>query len=93
MDDIRDQSPWGGARVRLNVLSERDLDDIHEATLQVLEQTGVWVEDAEALDVLADAGCAVDREVRSVRIPPGVVEDAIGSAPAEWRPRDLHQLL
>ena len=85
MDHVRDESRAGVAQVRLGVLSERDLDDLHEATLRVLEQTGVWVEDAEALDVFADAGCAVDRDARSVRIPPGVVDTAIGSAPAEWR--------
>jgi trimethylamine---corrinoid protein Co-methyltransferase len=71
-------------RFRLAVLSDRDLDDLHEATLKVLEQTGVWVEDDEALDVFADAGCEVDRDARSVRVPPDVVAAAIASAPAEW---------
>jgi trimethylamine---corrinoid protein Co-methyltransferase len=84
MDHVRDGSRIGGAPFRLGVLSERDLDDLHEATLTVLEETGVWVEDGEAIDVFADAGCAVDRDARSVRIPPDVVVAAIHSAPAEW---------
>jgi trimethylamine---corrinoid protein Co-methyltransferase len=70
--------------MHLAMLDDRDLDDIHGATLKVLEETGVWVEDDEALDTFADAGCMVDREVRSVRIPPAVVEAAIASAPSEW---------
>jgi hypothetical protein len=37
VDHVRDESRAGFAQVRLSVLSERDLDDIHEATLRVLE--------------------------------------------------------
>ncbi len=65
----------------LNVFTEAELDDIHLASLEVLERTGMWVEDDEALAIFADGGCRVDRESRMVRIPPHVVEDAIRSAP------------
>jgi trimethylamine--corrinoid protein Co-methyltransferase len=67
----------------LNVFTEAEMDDIHLATLEVLERTGVWVEDDEALDIYSDGGCRVDRESRMVKIPPHVVEDAIRSAPAK----------
>jgi trimethylamine--corrinoid protein Co-methyltransferase len=50
--------------------------------LQVLERTGVLVDDDEALDYFAAAGCYVDRGTRMVKIPPHVVEEAIASAPA-----------
>jgi trimethylamine---corrinoid protein Co-methyltransferase len=66
----------------LNVFTPDELEDIHLATLEVLERHGVFVEDEAALDVLADGGCRVDRERRMVRIPPFVVEDAIRSAPS-----------
>jgi trimethylamine---corrinoid protein Co-methyltransferase len=65
----------------LNVFTQDEVQDIHLATLEVLERTGVWVELEEALDIFADGGCRVDRETRTVRIPPHVVEDAIASAP------------
>ena len=65
-------------------LSEGDLDQIHLATLEVLERTGVWVEDPDAMDVFADGGCRVDRETHMVKIPPHVVEDAIQSTPATF---------
>ena len=75
-------SGFGGtAGLRLSVLSERDLDDIHAATLDVLERTGVFVEDDDALDLFGDGGCAVDRDTRTVRMPPQAVEDAIRSCP------------
>jgi len=71
------------ASLRLEVLSPADIDDIHLGTLEILERTGLFVEDDEALDLFADGGCAVDRERRVARIPPHIVEDAIRSAPAE----------
>jgi trimethylamine---corrinoid protein Co-methyltransferase len=66
-------------------LSEGDLQDIHLASLEVLERTGLWVEADEALDVFADGGCRVDRETRRVRIPEAVVEEAIRSTPPTIR--------
>ncbi len=70
--------------VGINVLSEGDLDQIHLRTLEVLDRTGIWVEDDDALNVFADGGCRVDRETRMVKIPPHVVEDAIRSTPATF---------
>ena len=82
------RNPYAGQRrsggLSLNVLTETELQDIHLATLEVLERTGVWVELDDALDVFADGGCRVDRDRRMVRIPPHVVEDAIGAAPVRW---------
>ena len=67
--------------MRLELLSAADLDAIHAETLKVLEETGVFVEDDEALDIFADGGAAVDREARMVRIPGEVVEAAIAACP------------
>ena len=77
----------GGLRSRglsLNVFTESELDDVHLATLEILERTGVFVEDDEALDIFKDGGCRIDRETRLVKIPPHVVEDAIRSAPSRY---------
>ena len=77
----------GGARSRglsVNVFTEAELDDIHLATLEVLERTGVFVEDDEAVDIFTDGGCRVDRETHVVRMPPHVVEDAIRSCPSKY---------
>ncbi len=77
----------GGSRSRglsVNVFTESELDDIHLASLEVLERTGVFVEDDEALDIFKDGGCRVDRETRIVRIPPHVAEDAIASSPSRY---------
>ena len=77
----------GGMRSRglsVNVFTESELDDIHLATLEVLERTGVFVEADDARDIFKDGGCAVDSETRIVRIPPHIVEDAIASSPSKY---------
>lgn len=71
--------------LRIGVLSASDIDDVHAATLAVLERTGVLVEADEALAIFADGGCEVDRERRIVRMPPDVVEAAIASCAGDSR--------
>ncbi|MCP4024077.1 MAG: hypothetical protein GY729_19705 [Desulfobacteraceae bacterium] len=67
----------------LNILTDDELDEIHFGTLEVLNETGVFVEDEEALDCFEKGGAVVDRETKNVKIPPYVVEDAIRSAPGK----------
>ncbi len=71
----------GSGGLSLNVFTEDELSDIHLSTLEVLQRTGVWVEDKEALEVFAEGGAEVDHSAQIVRIPAHVVEDAIRSAP------------
>ena len=68
----------------LNVFSEDALEDIHLATLEVLQKTGVFVDDDQAMDVFAGAGAMVDKKKKIVKIPPRVVEEAIESTPAQF---------
>jgi len=74
----------GGAGASLNLLSDDDLHDVHLATLEVLEKTGVWVEDEEARRVFAGAGANVDEATGVVKIPPYMVEEAVRSAPQKF---------
>jgi trimethylamine--corrinoid protein Co-methyltransferase len=71
-------------------LSDADLLDIHLASLEILERTGLWVEADDALSVFADGGCEVNRDTRRVHIPPAIVEAAIASTPPiiRWCGRD-----
>ena len=82
--------------IGMRPLSDGDLQDIHLASLEVLERTGMWVEADDAIDIFADGGCRVDRETRRVRIPPELVEDAIRSTPPHHslvraRPQERHR--
>jgi len=75
-------STVAGVGLRLDVLSDDAVRQIHDGSLEVLEQTGVFVEDDEALDILADGSCTVDRETHVVRFPPQIVTEAIASCPS-----------
>ena len=60
-----------------------ETEALHEASLEVLERTGVVFPDAAARAVLAAAGACVDEERRVVRIPRELVDDAVAAAPRE----------
>lgn len=66
-----------------SILREADLAAIHDATLQVMEDTGVKVFSSRAREILAGAGCRVDEKNCMVHYPPMVVNDAISTAPGE----------
>jgi len=62
------------------VLSDDQLKDLHWATLEVLERTGVYLEHEEAREILRGAGARVERE--RVYIPSFLVEKALRTAPS-----------
>ena len=66
-----------------HVLRNEDLDAIHEATLELMEDFGVQMHGKEALEILEGAGCTVDYENDRVRFPRNLVDDAIENCPAE----------
>ena len=67
---------------RLRLADDRHLENIHQATLEVLEKTGLLMEHPEAVAVFRDHGARVDGKL--VKIPPSLVEKAIESAPASF---------
>jgi trimethylamine--corrinoid protein Co-methyltransferase len=67
----------------LSCLTDDELFDLHLATLEVLEKTGLFIEAEEAMAVFEGAGADVDRQKKIVKIPPYLVEDAIRSAPSK----------
>ena len=46
--------------VDFKVLSDDEITDIHYASLEILEKTGVYVEDDDAIDLFHSIGCRVD---------------------------------
>jgi trimethylamine--corrinoid protein Co-methyltransferase len=67
----------------LKSFTDDQLYDIHMATLEVLEKTGLFIETDEALDLFDGFGAQVDRGKKIVRIPSYLVDDAIRSAPSK----------
>ena len=72
---VRDESRG----LTFSLLDDRDLEAVHESSLEVLESTGVFVESEQALDLYADHGCQVDRNEKIVRIPSQVALGALES--------------
>ncbi len=65
---------------RISLLDDEHKEEIHRASLEILERTGILVHDQEALDLLQQAGCSV-RENNRVFLPGPVVEEAIRTVP------------
>ena len=60
----------------LNVFTDDELNEIHLATLEVLEKTGLFVEDEEALTFLEIMERRSIRKEKIAKLPPYLVEDA-----------------
>ncbi len=65
----------------LTMFSDDELYEMHMATLQVLEKTGIKVYDAEARGIFSDAGCHVDEATMIVTFPNWLVEEGVRLAP------------
>jgi trimethylamine--corrinoid protein Co-methyltransferase len=65
----------------LSLLTEDDVEQIHEGALQVLARTGIAIHHEPTLSLLAEAGCRVSGQDRRVHIPAPVVEQAAARAP------------
>jgi trimethylamine--corrinoid protein Co-methyltransferase len=69
---------------QLQLISNEQIEEIHNRTLDILENTGVLFEHQGALEFLESKGCAVDYEHMSVRFPKEFVEQAIINAPEKF---------
>ncbi|MDO4541764.1 MAG: trimethylamine methyltransferase family protein [Bacillota bacterium] len=67
---------------KLALFTKDDLKKIHSGTMRILENTGIVVDDKEALNLFAAAGAVVDTTGGIVKIPSHIVEAAINTAPS-----------
>ena len=68
----------------MEVLSADQVEAIHEASLYILENFGIEVMSAHALDLFARAGAKVDHGAMTVRLDRGLVAEALKTAPAAY---------
>ncbi len=76
-------------RPHLRFLSDDVINQITNEGLALLMDPGVRVENAEALELLANAGADVDFEAQVAHIPEDIVRTALETAPSEF---DLYDL-
>jgi len=66
--------------MRIQTLSQEDIQRIHDATLDVLENTGVWFRGSpEAMEVFRENGCKVEEP--RVSFPRNLVEECLTRLP------------
>lgn len=72
------------SRCRFTMLSRSELDQIHGASISILEDTGALVRSHEARRLLEDAGARVVESEMRVFIPEAVVKQAVKDAAKEF---------
>lgn len=74
----------------IKILTESQVELIHTASLQVLDEVGFNYESDKALKLLEEHGCRVDYETKIAKIPPSLVEESIRKTPSSFylRARD-----
>jgi len=73
-----------GQRRPLRILAQDEVERIHQASLDVLADTGVMFHSQRALDVLEAHGASVDRETTVARIPAATVDEALKTLPVHF---------
>jgi len=68
---------------KYNILSREEIEKIHKASLWVLEEIGVKVDDDHLLTLLQQAGANVQKHDRVVKLPPNMVKEFVEMAPGE----------
>jgi trimethylamine--corrinoid protein Co-methyltransferase len=68
-------------RLSLNILEEDEVQRIHTATLDVIENTGVRFPSPKALDIWVANGASVDYATQIVKAPGHLIEAALKQAP------------
>jgi trimethylamine--corrinoid protein Co-methyltransferase len=71
-------------KISLNILSTDEVKQIHDATLNVIENVGVRFPSKRALQIWADHGAFVDPAKMIVKVKPQIIEEALKNAPPAY---------
>lgn len=74
----------------LEVVSPEQLEALHDASMRILENTGLDFLDAESIDLWEQAGARVDRNAQHIWVDRGLLMELVGRAPERftWRARN-----
>ncbi len=70
---------------RFVFLSKDEMDLVHSQSIECLREIGVHVPSGAVLKTLKDAGASVDEKKQVVRIPEGLVTEAVKRAPRSFK--------
>jgi trimethylamine--corrinoid protein Co-methyltransferase len=69
---------------RFEVLSQREIERIHAASMAILSEVGIRVDYGKARELFGQAGAQVDEGTHAVRIPERLIQWALEQAPASF---------
>ena len=81
------QRPWGQLRnpyPPLRAVSDDQLESLHQAALQILEEIGIEILNEEARSLFSAAGVDLPAEGERLRLDRALVEDSVAKAPARF---------
>ncbi len=64
-------------------MNEQDCLRIHEASVRILEKTGIWLEHDEIVDRLLKAGAQPGQKAQWVRLPRAMINESLALAPEQ----------
>jgi trimethylamine--corrinoid protein Co-methyltransferase len=75
----------------LEIISPDQVEQLHQASMHILENVGLDFLDTEALDIWQNAGAKVNRAAQHVWLDRGLVLEAVAKAPSSftWRARNF----
>jgi trimethylamine--corrinoid protein Co-methyltransferase len=71
-------------RLKLDILTPDDVQRLHEATLQIIEKTGLRFPSKRALAIWGKHGAQVDHDTMVVKAPRELIEEAIKLCPPDY---------
>lgn len=78
--ELPNVAPGGTATRAFQPLSDQEVERVHQASLQVLERTGIEVMESEAREIFRTAGARIDAAANRVFLSRSMVEDAVAAA-------------
>ena len=84
MEGSLSSSNQTGCLVQNEIFTDEQVQTLHQATLEVLQDVGIKVESEEAIDIFSGAGAKVDRSGKFgiVKLSQDIIEQSIRSAPS-----------
>lgn len=70
--------------MKINVLSESQIEKIKKLTEEMIENTGFKVEHKDLLKIAAKEGAIVDEESQTVKIPSGLLRELLSKVPESY---------
>jgi len=87
---------WNLKGGQLKILSQGEIEEIHQRALDILQEVGCFFESEEALAIFEKHGAVVDHSTRIVKIPRSLVEESLRLCPSSMLlaardpKRDIH---